>query len=192
MEGFIKITATPENETTTHLECQTDLKQVNKMDKAKLLQLFMKATEMDPGEALYLMFMARRMESEQEAEEDAAEASAPDEPSAEESTCQCSVARHSDPNIGKYCIIRGDRSGVFAGTLVSQEGQKVVLHNVRRLWCWNGAASISQIATEGVTKPRDCKFTVTVDSITILDAIEIIPTTAEAEANINAVPVWKM
>jgi hypothetical protein len=31
----------------------------------------------------------------------------------------------------------------------------------------------------------------TVDSITLLDAIEIIPATAEAEANIKAVPVWK-
>ena len=191
MEGFIKITATPENETTTHLECQTDLKQVNQMDKAKLLQLFMKATEMDPGEALYLMLMARRMKSEQEAEEDSTEAVEPVEPA---HTCDDahSVCANPHSHIGRYCVIRGDRSGVFAGTLVSQEGHKVVLHNVRRLWYWNGAASISQIATEGVTKPSDCKFTVTVDSITILDAIEIIPTTAEAEANIKAVPVWKM
>ena len=94
--------------------------------------------------------------------------------------------------IGKYAIIRGDRSGVFAGTLVFQDGQKVELSGCRRLWYWSGAASLSQIANEGVKKPRDCKFTVTVDSIAILDAIEIIPTTAEAEANIKAVPEWKM
>lgn len=94
--------------------------------------------------------------------------------------------------IGKYVIIRGDRSGVFAGTLESQEGQKVVLSNCRRLWHWFGAASLSQVAMEGVKNPRECKFTVTVDSIAILDAIEVIPTTAEAEAIIKAVPVWKM
>ena len=93
---------------------------------------------------------------------------------------------------GKYVIVRGDRSGVFAGRLVSQEGQKVVLADCRRLWYWSGAASISQIAMEGVKNPNKCNFTVTVDSIAILDAIEIIPTTAEAEANIKAVPVWKM
>ena len=92
----------------------------------------------------------------------------------------------------KYVIVRGDRSGVFAGRLVSQEGQKVVLKECRRLWYWNGAASISQIAKEGVKKPSSCKFTVTVDEIAILDAIEIIPTTAEAEANIKAVQEWKM
>ena len=93
---------------------------------------------------------------------------------------------------GKYVIIRGSRSGVFAGTLVSQEGQKVELSGCRRLWYWSGAASLSQVARDGVKRPHDCKFTVTIDSIAILDAIEIIPTTAEAEANIKAVPEWKM
>ena len=93
---------------------------------------------------------------------------------------------------GKYVIVRGDRSGVFAGILESQEGQKVVLSSCRRLWYWSGAASLSQIAKDGVKRPDNCKFTITVDSITILDAIEIIPTTAEAEANIKAVPEWKM
>lgn len=93
---------------------------------------------------------------------------------------------------GKYVIVRGDRSGVFAGRLVSLEGQKVELTECRRLWYWDGAASISQIAKEGVKTPHRCNFTVTVDSIAILDAIEVIPTTAEAEANIKAVPEWKM
>ena len=92
----------------------------------------------------------------------------------------------------KYVIVRGDRSGVFAGRLVSQEGQKVVLEDCRRLWYWAGAASISQIAKNGVKSPRNCKFTVTVEQIAILDGIEIIPTTAEAEASIKAVPEWKM
>ena len=94
--------------------------------------------------------------------------------------------------IGKYVIVRGDRSGVFAGVLESQEGQKVVLKNVRRLWRWWGATECLQIATEGVKKPRECRFTLTADTITLLDAIEIIPTTAEAEKIIKDVPVWKM
>ena len=92
----------------------------------------------------------------------------------------------------KYCVVRGDRSGVFAGVLESQEGQKVVLSDCRRLWYWSGAASISQLATNGVTNPRNCKFTVTLDSIMILDAIEIIPTTEKAEKCIKAVHEWKM
>lgn len=94
--------------------------------------------------------------------------------------------------IGKYVIVRGDRSGVFAGTLAENDGRKVVLTGVRRLWRWYGATECLQIATEGVKKPRECRFTVTAETITLLDAIEIIPTTEEAEANIKAVPVWKM
>ena len=93
---------------------------------------------------------------------------------------------------GKYVIVRGDHSGVFAGVLESIDCQTVKLTVCRRLWFWDGAASISQIAMEGVKEPRNCKFTMPVESIVILDAIEIIPTTAEAEANIKAVPVWKM
>ena len=94
--------------------------------------------------------------------------------------------------IGKYVIVRGDRSGVFAGTLAENDGRKVVLTNVRRLWRWYGATECLQLATEGVKKPKECRFTLTAETITLLDAIEIIPTTADAEANIKAVPVWKM
>ena len=94
--------------------------------------------------------------------------------------------------LGKYVIVRCDRAGVFAGTLESHDGQQVTLRNARKLWRWYGATETLQIATEGVKRPRDCRFTLTVDSITLTDAIEIIPTTAEAEANIKAVPVWKI
>lgn len=45
-----------------------------------------------------------------------------------------------ETNIGKKVIIRGDRSGAEFGTLVAQNGREVTLHNVRRLWYWDGAA----------------------------------------------------
>ena len=95
-------------------------------------------------------------------------------------------------NKGKYVVVRCDRAGVFAGVLEEQEGQQVVLRGARKLWRWYGATETLQIAAEGVKRPKDCRFTIEVDSITLTDAIEIIPTTAEAEANIKAVPVWKM
>ena len=94
--------------------------------------------------------------------------------------------------INKKVIVRGDRSGVFYGTLAAQNGQEVELKNCRRLWYWSGAASISQIAQEGVKDPEACKFTVSVDEILILDAIEIIACTEEAKASIEGVKEWKM
>lgn len=93
---------------------------------------------------------------------------------------------------GKYVIVRGDRSGVFAGTLEERNGREVTLSGCRRIWYWDGATSISQIAVDGVKNPKNCKFTVPVDSIQILDAIEVIPVTEKAQACIEAVPVWKM
>ena len=95
-------------------------------------------------------------------------------------------------NIGKKVIIRGDRSGVEFGTLVTQEGREVTLKNARRIWYWDGAASLSQLAKDGTSKPSNCKFTVFVDSITILDAIEIIPCTNKAIISIEEVREWKL
>lgn len=93
---------------------------------------------------------------------------------------------------GKKVIVRGENSGVFFGTLDSQNGQKVVLKNARNLWYWEGAASIMQIAAEGVETPSECKFTVVVSSLMLLDAIEIIPCTDEAVANIECVGTWRI
>lgn len=93
--------------------------------------------------------------------------------------------------IGTKVIVRGDRSGVFFGTLAAKEGQEVKLEDCRRLWYWDGAASISQLATDGTTAPKSCKFTVTVSSIVIMDAIEIIPCTDKAVKSIEGVSLWR-
>ena len=92
----------------------------------------------------------------------------------------------------KYYIVRADRAGVFAGNIKERNGSEVTMTNVRRIWYWDGAASLSQMAIEGVKKPENCKFTVTVPEMIILGVIEIIPCTDEAEKNIKGVPEWKI
>lgn len=91
-----------------------------------------------------------------------------------------------------YVIVRTYSAGVFAGNLESRNGQEVKLTNARRLWYWEGAASLSQLAVEGVKSPTKCKFPVEVPSVELLQAIEILSVSPEAEANIKAVPVWEM
>jgi len=91
-----------------------------------------------------------------------------------------------------YVIVRTFSAGVFAGSLKIKKGKEVTLHNARRLWYWSGAASLSQLANEGVKNPDNCKFPAEVPSITLLEAIEILPVSKEARANIAAVPVWKL
>ena len=102
--------------------------------------------------------------------------------------------KHKEENImeNKYFIVRGDRSGVFFGKIAKREGREVEMTDCRRLWYWDGAASLSQLALEGVTRPANCKFTVTVPEATILDAIELIPCSDKAVESINGVRVWKM
>lgn len=91
----------------------------------------------------------------------------------------------------KYVLVRTYSAGVFVGILKSQKGQVVVLQKARRLWFWSGAATLSQLAMEGVKKPKECKFPCEVDQIILTEAIEIISVTDEAKASIADVPVWK-
>jgi len=91
----------------------------------------------------------------------------------------------------KYVIVRTYSAGVFAGTLVSRNGKEVTLTDARRLWYWAGAASLSQLAVSGTSKPKECKFPVAVANIVLTEAIEIIDVTSEAEKSIKDVPVWK-
>lgn len=89
-------------------------------------------------------------------------------------------------------IVRCNRAGVFFGEIISREGDVMKLGNVRQLWYWDGAASLMQLAKEGVSEPSNCKFTVTLDSIEVLDVIEVLPCTDAAVESINAVVPWRV
>ncbi len=92
---------------------------------------------------------------------------------------------------GKYVIVRTYSAGAFAGNLKSRDGKEVALTDARRLWYWAGAASLSQMAVSGTSKPKECKFPVAVPSVTLTEAIEILDVTPEAEISIKGVPEWR-
>ena len=91
----------------------------------------------------------------------------------------------------KYVIVRTYSAGVFAGELESRKGQEVVLTNARRLWYWKGAASLSQLAVSGTSKPDECKFPVAVPRVELLQAVEILEVTPAGRESIESVPEWK-
>lgn len=97
--------------------------------------------------------------------------------------------------IGKRVVIRSYDAGVFYGTLAEAEpaGDKytVELTDARRLWYWDGAASITQLAAEGVTAPDNCKFTMRSESVVVTSVIEIHGATEKAIESIEAVKEWK-
>lgn len=90
----------------------------------------------------------------------------------------------------KYVIVRTYSAGVFAGELESRKGREVVLRNARRIWYWDGAASLSELAQRGTSKPQNCKFPCEVDRVELLEAIEILDVTPAARKTIDEVPVW--
>lgn len=95
------------------------------------------------------------------------------------------------PKSKKYQIVRTNSAGVFAGYIVSKNKDEVVMTDARRLWYWDGAASLSQLAMEGVKNPSGCKFPVAVDRVTLLGVIEILDCTKAAKTSIEGVPIWR-
>ena len=89
-----------------------------------------------------------------------------------------------------YVIVRTYSAGVFAGYLESRKEKEVVMRQARRIWYWDGAASLSQLATDGTSKPSNCKFPCAVDKVELTEAIEILQCTETAKKSISEVKVW--
>jgi hypothetical protein len=90
-----------------------------------------------------------------------------------------------------YVIVRTYSAGVFAGYLKDRQGKEVILINARRLWYWEGAASLSQLAMEGVKNPDKCKFPCEVDEVLLTETIEILNVTEKAKRSIDNVNIWE-
>jgi len=98
-------------------------------------------------------------------------------------------------NKEKFYIFRTNRAGVWYGNKKSLDGQVAVVTNARRLWYWSGAASLSQLAIEGVKYPNKCKFTMTIiddEGVYLSDVIEVLPCTGAAINSIDSVQIWKI
>lgn len=99
--------------------------------------------------------------------------------------------KNKDISDKKYVIARTYSAGVFAGYLESHNDKHVVLLNARRIWYWEGAASLSQLAVDGVSKPEKCKFPVEVPRVELMECIELLDVTEKARLSIKNVEIWK-
>lgn len=94
-------------------------------------------------------------------------------------------------DVAPYVIVRTYSAGCFAGELLARTGKEVTLRNARRLWYWKGAATLSQLAVEGTSRPTECKFPEAVPEIDLTEAIEVIKATPAARKSIESVPAWR-
>ena len=92
-----------------------------------------------------------------------------------------------------YHIIRCYEAGVFFAQIKAhdKENKIVTLQNARKIFYWNGAAAVEQIAMEGVKDTAGSKFTMIVPEMEVMNPIQIIPCTREAVECIQTVIAWK-
>lgn len=95
-----------------------------------------------------------------------------------------------DDLVGSYVIVRTYSAGVHAGKLVRREGKECTLVDTRRIYYWAGAATLSELASRGSSKPGECKFPKAIDRIDLTEAIEYIPCSQEGETSIRGVKEW--
>jgi len=89
-----------------------------------------------------------------------------------------------NPMIGEKVIVRCRDAGVHFGTLVSYSGREVLLKESRRMWYWKAKTghTLNACAINGIV---DSKISGSVETITLLDACEIIKCTDEAAKSIG-------
>jgi hypothetical protein len=84
----------------------------------------------------------------------------------------------SHPMLGRRCLIRTYSAGVHIGDVFAINEMEVHLKNALRLWKWEGGGlSLSAVANKGIKGGRLNKT----GEVYLTNAIEIIPTTTEAE-----------
>ena len=70
----------------------------------------------------------------------------------------------------KKYIVRTKEAGVFYGEIVSHTHDEVIMNNVRKLWQWNGACAVEQLAQDYTVDENDAdkEFTDFLDEVRIM------------------------
>ena len=83
-----------------------------------------------------------------------------------------------------YVVVRTYSAGVHVGVLESRDGKEVTLSDARRIWRWFGANTLHEISLRGVN--AESKVSEAVSSITLTEAIEVIPCAPAGEASLRS------
>ena len=97
-----------------------------------------------------------------------------------------------ETNDMKYCVVRTYSAGVHIGYVEEfgvKQPQHIKLINSRRLHYWNGAASLSQVAIDGVDDTS--RIALELPEIELTDVIEVIPCSEKAMEFFKGAKAWK-
>ncbi len=92
-----------------------------------------------------------------------------------------------------FYIIRCYEAGVFFAQIKERdpEHKEVTLQRARKIHYWVGAAAVEQIAMEGMKNPDQCRVTMEVPEMIVMNPNQIIPCTREAVECIQNIIAWK-
>ena len=99
----------------------------------------------------------------------------------------CSVVYSSKPkevHMSNFVLVRTFSAGVHFGRLEGKAGKELTLLDARRIWRWRGANTLSELSQSGADMEWT-KISEPVPSITLTEAIEIIPCSAKAIENLS-------
>ena len=92
--------------------------------------------------------------------------------------------------LNKRLIARIDRAGVFHGTLDYIHNEIIRLKDARRIYYWNGALSVTDMAAKGITGG---KVTVPVTTVEFMSdkIVELNECSEDASKAIEEIKPWK-
>lgn len=98
-------------------------------------------------------------------------------------------------DMSEYFIVRTYSAGAYACKLnvdpkTINRQSTVELINGRRIFFWDGALDLTQLATKGTTKPENCKLPCVFQKDYVTEVIETIPMTEVAAKQIMEIPEW--
>lgn len=93
--------------------------------------------------------------------------------------------------IGQTVLVRDHRAGVHVGELVSLDlaTKSCVLKNARKVWYWEGAASVHGIAAKGLSHTGS-KVAPPVEMVATCDVVEVVLCSSEGATSVATCPVW--
>lgn len=87
--------------------------------------------------------------------------------------------------MAKMVLVRTYSAGVHIGELVSREGKEVTLRQSRRIWSWQGANTLNEIALRGVSSGSRVSEKAPGENV-LTEAIEILDMSAAAVERFGA------
>ena len=93
-----------------------------------------------------------------------------------------------------FVLIRCNMAGCHFGYMLEKREPNgefigVTLLKSRRIYSWAGANTLSDLAMNGSTNPKDCKISLPVDKEDFM-ACEIIYCSENGKNALSAIPIW--